>query len=269
MLGRQVSTMVTACLLALGCTFLPLARAQVSRQSDASGAPWPKLKLRSSSGAAAPDNSHQVPANALRIYRQAIHELHQGQTSAAEKDARRAIRLDERFADAYALEATASLVERNYALARTQAIQAAVADPRDQKAWVIAATADNYLGRYVEASAALGRIPEQDTGAWQIAYQWARAEAGQRNARQALEWSNRAALTAPPTFAPLHLLRASALLAEGQYGLAAGELETYLSLVAPDAPQHTELIQELRRLQKLTRSEQASQSTRACFKNAS
>ena len=246
--------------LELGCLLLPAARAQVSTQSVAPRSaaipqPKPTLKTRpkldDESASARPST---VPVKAIELYRKAVHELHQGQASAAAKDAQRAVSIDEKFADADALAATAGLMERNYTLARAEAIQAAQVDPRDEKAWVIAATADNYLGWYAEAVGALSHIPEQGRSTWQVAYQWARAAAGQGNVQQALEWSNRAALTASVNFAPLHLLRASSLLAENQYSLSAAELETYLSLIAPDAPQHSELEEELARLRRLATS---------------
>lgn len=217
-----------------------------------SPSPIPQLKMRSADLAFTV--RQESSPKALQLYRQAIHELHQGETSAAAKHSQQATRIDENFADAYALAATVSLVQRNYAFARTQAARASAINPRDEKAWVIGATADNYLGMYADAIAALSHIPEQDSGTWQVAYQRARAEAGQQNAREALDWSNRAALSAPQTFAPLHLLRASAFLAVNEYALCAGELETYLSLIAPDAPRHEELVDELHRVQMLAKN---------------
>lgn len=192
-----------------------------------------------------------VPPKALRLYLVAVHELHQGQASLAKNDSERAIRRDPQFADAYALKATASLVQRDYSRACAVAEQAVRIDPTDEKAWVIAATAENYLGQYEKAAAALAHVESPDQSTWQVAYQWARAEAGQQDSEKALEWSNRAALSAPSTFAPLHLLRASALLAVDKYNLSADELEIYLQLIAPDAPQYEELTQELHRLRKL------------------
>lgn len=255
---------VVACILEVGCLVLPQARAQISIQNLASSntsapSPAPGLKARTRLNSdAANQNQSEIPGKALRMYRQAVNELHQGQTAAAAKDAHRAIRIDEGFADAYALAATAALVQRNYPLAQAEAAQAVKIDAHDEKAWVIAATADNYLGLYTEAVAALNHVPQQDSGTWQVAYQRARAEAGQQNVQQALEWTNRAALTAPSTFAPLHLLRASALLAANQNALSAEELGTYLSLIAPDAPEHEELMDELHRLQNLAQSSSAT-----------
>lgn len=195
-----------------------------------------------------------VPAKALRSYRKAVQELHRGQTMSAGKDAERAIQGDRKFADAYALAATVSLVQQHFSSAQKRALQATQFDPQDEKAWVIAATAENYLGQYQEAAGALGHVQPSHRSTWQVAYQWARAEAGQGDAQQALEWSNRAALTAPSSFAPLHLLRASAMLAIHQYARSADELETYMHLIAPDAPQQQELAQELQRVRRLAES---------------
>ncbi len=162
--------------------------------------------------------------------------------------------LGPKFADAGALAATAALQQQQYERAYQEAADAVRIDPADEKAWVILATADNHLGEYVDAATALGHVRQQDQATWQVAYQWARAEAGQNQAQLALEWSNCAALTAPPTFAPLHLLRASALLAVNQYALAADELETYLQLMGANAPERASLEQELLRVRALVKS---------------
>jgi len=260
MARKHFSAMALACMLQMGWLLLPKAAAQASAASIAPTTPT--LKTRAAhEHQPATKGQRAISAQALQVYRRAVHELHQGETAAATKDAQRAIHLDENFADAYALSATAALIERNYPLAQAEAAQATQIDPQDKKAWVVAATADNYLGQFAKAAEALGHIPEQDQEAWQVAYQWARAEAGRQHAQQALEWSNRAALTAPSTFAPLHLLRASALLAANQYALSADELEAYLSLIAPDAPQHSELAVELRKLRALERNGVETQSS--------
>ncbi len=206
------------------------------------------------------DNAHPmgaeaaVPPKAMQWYLQAARELHEGQAVSAEKHALRAMHLGPKFADAGALAATAALQQQQYERAHQEAADAARIDPADEKAWVILATADNHLGEYVDAATALGHVRQQDQATWQVAYQWARAEAGQDHAQSALEWSNCAALTAPPTFAPLHLLRASALLAVNQYALAADELETYLQLMGANAPERALLEQELLRIRALVKS---------------
>ena len=81
-------------------------------------------------------------------------------TRLAQNDAERAIRQDPQFADAYALKATASLVQRDYSRAYAVAEKAVRIDPTDEKAWVIVATAENYLGQYEKAAAALARDAE-------------------------------------------------------------------------------------------------------------
>jgi tetratricopeptide (TPR) repeat protein len=249
--------LVSAAVIVLYCLCVPCALAQVS------GA-------KANAQRTLPDGSDpilvaQIPLadgglteagiqpKAMQIYRQAVRELHSGQARTAESDAQRAVKLDAKFADADALAATAALVQRQFNRANAEACEAVRIDANDEKAWVILATAENYLDRYGEAADALGHVRVQDQATWQVAYQWARVEAGEEHAVQALEWANRAALTAPPEFAPLHLLRASALLAAGQYARAADELETYLQLPGVHAPEHPELMEELRRLRKLSR----------------
>lgn len=184
-------------------------------------------------------------------YERGVKALGRGFAVEAENDALQGIALDKNFSDAYALAATAELAQKNFVLAQKNAQAAVDADRNNLKAYVILATADNYLGEYAKAVAALAPVEGVSARWWQIDYQRARAEAGLEHAQAALDWSNRAALQAPAYFAPLHLLHASALVAAEQYGEAADELETYLAIEGDKAPQRKELQRELGRLHML------------------
>lgn len=192
-----------------------------------------------------------IKPEAFELYRRAVEELHGGKSAAAEKDALRAVAADGKFADADALAATAALTQRQFARALTEANAAVHIDANDEKAWVILATADNHLAQYSDALAALSHVREEHRGTWQVAYQWARAEAGRNDAAETLDWANRAALTAPSDFAPLHLLRASALLAAGRRSQCADELEIYLQLLNRNAPERAGLMREMQRIRRL------------------
>jgi hypothetical protein len=187
---------------------------------------------------------------ARSAYARGVQALLAGQTKEAEHAAKEAIAEDRNFSDAYALAATAELSQRRFSEAQSLAQQAVRADAASVKARVILATADNYLGSYAAAVEALDPVQSAAARWWQAAYQRARAEAGLEHAQAALDWSNRAALLAPPEFAPLHLLHASALAAAAQYAQAAGELEAYLQIAGDAAPQRAELQHALDRLRE-------------------
>ena len=239
----------TAIAIVLCCLCAPCALAKhIAQNAKASSNPiltaqldWPVSSLVEAG----------IQPEAMRLYSQAVGELRRGQLGEAEKDARRAGELDATFADAEALAATAALSQRRFARACEEAGSATRINADDEKAWVILATADNYLAEYDDAIDALQHVREVHWTTWQVAYQWARAEAGLNNAAQTLEWANRAALSAPSGFAPLHLLRASALLAAKRNGQAADELETYLELLSRNAPERNGLTRELARIRSL------------------
>ncbi|HZC44235.1 MAG TPA: hypothetical protein VE195_08675 [Acidobacteriaceae bacterium] len=199
-----------------------------------------------------------IQPEAFATYQRAVHELHQGHAVIAEADANRALQRDPKFADAVALAATAALMQEQYARASAEATQAIQINAADEKAYVILATAQNYLGHYSDAANALSHVRTQDQQTWQVAYQWARAEAGQQHLPECLEWLNRAALSAPVNFAPLHLLRASVLLAMGDNERAAYELDIYLQFPSVNAEQRNLLTQELHRLRQLPASNAAA-----------
>ena len=227
-----------------GCLFIPVAVAQ-TLQFDAS---IPADNLTESG----------IQPDALQLYDRAVHELHQGHAVPAEADANRALQRDPKFADAAALAATAALMQEQFARAAAEATQAIQINANDEKAYVILATAQNYLGNYSAAADALRHVRPQEQQTWQVAYQWARAEAGLQRLPECLEWLNRAALSAPVNFAPLHLLRASALLATGDNARAADELDIYLQFPSVNATQRELLTQELHRLRQLPLSSAAA-----------
>jgi hypothetical protein len=236
--------------IALCCLCAPRAVAQPIPESTVAGNPDPILSAQLDLSESSLMESGIQP-EAVRMYLQAVRELRRGQPALAEKDARRAVVMDARFADADTLAATAALAQRQFARACDEAGDAARIDVNDEKAWVVLATADNYLAEYDDAIDALQHVRVEHWTTWQVAYQWSRAEAGLSNAAQTLEWANRAALTAPSGFAPLHLLQASALLAARRHGQAADELETYLQLLNRNAPEREGLTRELKRIRGL------------------
>ena len=228
--------------VALACLPIPVARAQSAAVSP------PGIKLTESG----------IEPEALQIYFRAVHELHQGHAVIAEADANRALQRDGNFADAAALAATAALMQEQFSRAATEATQAIQINANDEKAYVILATAQNYLGDYSAAADALRHVSPQDQQTWQAAYQWARAEAGLQHLPECLDWLNRAALSAPVNFAPLHLLRASALLATGDHARAADELDIYLQFPSVNSAERKRLTQELHRLRQLPPSNAAA-----------
>ena len=243
--------------IAFGCLSIPVALAQ-SQNANA--------EVTSQFDASTPTNAENltesgIQPDALQIYERAVHALHQGHAVIAEADANRALQRDPKFADAAALAATAALMQEQFARAATEATQAIQINAADEKAYVILATARNYLGDYSAAADALRHVRSQEQQTWQVAYQWARAEAGLQHLPECLEWLNRAALSAPVNFAPLHLLRASALLAMGDNARAADELDIYLQFPSANSAQRDLLTQELHRLRQLPQSSAASATT--------
>jgi tetratricopeptide (TPR) repeat protein len=242
--------------VALGCLSIPIALAQ-SAGSNANA------EMSSQFDASTPNNADNltesgIQPDAMQMYLRAVRELHQGHAVPAEKDANHALQMDPKFADAAALAATAALMQQQFQRAAAKATQAVQINAADEKAYVILATAQNYLGDYSAAADALRHVRPQEQQTWQVAYQWARAEAGLQHLPECLEWLNRAALSAPVNFAPLHLLRASALLAMGDNARAADELEIYLQFPSANPSQRDLLTQELRRLHLLPQSSAAA-----------
>ncbi len=227
------------------------SKTEANAAQNETGAIFSDNVIAEMAGASAGTGSGKQEAKARDLYANGVQALLRGHAAEAERDALKAAAADGKFSDAYALAATAELSQRKFSQAQTMAQKALTVDASNKKAYVILATADNYLGQYVDAEVALEHVQAESAQWWQISYQRARAEAGLDHVQAAVDWSNQAALQAPQSFAPLHLLHASALVAMTQYAQAADELETYLTLEGNAAPQRVELQRELERLREL------------------
>lgn len=223
---------------------------------SATTAPAPVLTLQLAPPAP-PEGRPAVSAKAATAYRRGVAALHKGKNAHAERDARRALRLAPSFAEAWALAATASLAQRDFKSATQQAATAVRLAPGMEAAWILLATAENHRGQYAEAMRALQHLPFTGNDPWQADYQRARAAAGLREGPAVLAYTNRAALAAPQAFAPLHLLRASAMADQGEYKNAAEELTLYIQLAGDRSPDHAALQQEVARLRALTQPKSA------------
>ncbi|MGA9958079.1 MAG: hypothetical protein WBQ06_07330, partial [Acidobacteriaceae bacterium] len=136
----------------LGCLSIPVTLAQTSNTNQNSQS----LQWDETASASAESLTESgIQPDALQMYDRAVHELHQGHAVLAETDANRALQKDPKFADAAALAATASLMQQQFLRASAEATQAIHINPADEKAYVILATAQNYLGDYSAAADAL------------------------------------------------------------------------------------------------------------------
>ncbi len=203
------------------------------------------------------EGSPRTNAGAAAAFQRGVRALHRGKGARAEHEARRALRLNPDFAEAWSLAATASLAQRNFGKAAQQAATAARLSPADATPWILLATAENHRGQYADAEGALEHVQFNGDEPWQADFQEARAAAGMGRGAEVLTWTDRAALAAPASFAPLHLLRASALAARGQYQIASDELEQYLRLAGTRDPQQSALRAEVTRLRGLAKADDA------------
>jgi hypothetical protein len=236
----------------LGAAIVCLGAAGTFAQS-VPAAPAPVLTMQLPL-AAAPEDTPPFNKRAAALYRRGADALRKGKNACAERDAQHAARLAPGFADAWALAATASLARRDFGAAEQQAATAVRLDPGMQTGWILLATARNHSGQYAAAQRALDHVEFAGEEPWQADYQRARAAAGLGEGPEVLAFSNRAALTAPAGFAPLHLLRASALAGQKQYRDAAEELALYLGLTGARSPEHAVLQQEAAQLQAMART---------------
>ncbi len=101
------------------------------------------------------------------------------------------------------------------------------ADANYAMAYMAMGAAMNDMGKYVEAARTLMRATVLDPTAWQAYFELAKSSLGQANYKDALNYVTKASQISQE-YAPIHLVKAHALLGLKMYQEAITELEVYL-----------------------------------------
>lgn len=170
----------------------------------------------------------RVPAKARKVYRKAEEALKKQKYDEAEKQVEEALQLFPPYADALTLRALLRMDEHRMPEAM-QDLQAAIkADASYPVAYIVMGAAFNQTSKFDDAVRALQRGISLNPASWQAYFELGKAYVGKGEFAEAVRYLDRAQQIAPDKYAPLHLVKAHALLAMKSYADAMAELEKYL-----------------------------------------
>ena len=186
-------------------------------------------------GSAAPgDNTvsvqhMMVPGKAQSALKHAREALARQRMEEAWKQVAKALAIYPQYAEALALRGILQLDQKNVDGARTDLEEAIKDDPGYAMAYVILGAAYNLQSQFDSAVRTLDRGVALSPTSWQGYYELGKAYLGQGDFEGSLRQLDKAQEFAPKAYAPLHLVKAHALLGLKDYTSAVTELEAYLA----------------------------------------
>ena len=184
---------------------------------------------------AAPDGSSsvsvaqfKVPDKARKLYEKGKEALQKSKLEDAKKYAEKALEVYPHFAEALTLRGILRMNDGQTADGMGDFDAAIKADPSYALAYTTMGAALNHAQKYQEASRTLLRAVSLQPSAWQAYYELAKSSLGEGDYKTALKQISKACEISQE-YAPVHLVKAHALLGMKMYQDAIGELELYLT----------------------------------------
>jgi tetratricopeptide (TPR) repeat protein len=202
---------------------------------------------------------YRVPQKARDAYHKAEVALAKKHSDEAAKQLAKALEIDANYAPALTLRGVLSLDAEHFEAAMNDFDQAVHADPNYPLAYTAMAAAFNQLKKFDEALRSADRAITLAPRSWQSYFEMAKAYVGKADYQHALQQTAKAQALSSVDYAPMHLLRAHAMLALKNYSEAINELEAFLTL-APQDPNSPAARQALEKVKAFTASATAPQA---------
>ena len=184
---------------------------------------------------AAPDGStsvsvaqFKVPDRARKLYQKGNEALQKNKLDEAKKYAEKALEIYPSFAEALTLRGILRLNDGSTDAGIADFDAAIKADPNYALAYTTLGAALNQMQKFGDATKTLLRAVSIQPRSWQAYYELAKASLGQGDYKNALKNVSKACEISQE-YAPVHLVKAHALLGLKMYQDAVGELELYLT----------------------------------------
>jgi tetratricopeptide (TPR) repeat protein len=179
---------------------------------------------------------YKVPGKARKSLQKAQDAFSKQDIERATKEIDKALELHPQFAEALTLRGIIKLDAEDNDGAIEDMSNAIKADPGYATAYIALGAAFNRAQRFDEALQTLDRGLAIDPMSWQGYFELGKARVSKGDYQGGLRSLDRAQSISADKYAPLHLVKAHALLAMKQYETAMLELQSFLSK-APQAPQ--------------------------------
>jgi tetratricopeptide (TPR) repeat protein len=201
-----------------------------------------RIRLNTSNAAAAQaDGNATVSIAEYKVPQKARDALHRAQIALtksrreeAEKQLAKALEIYPEYAAALTLHGVLSLDQDKTQTAVDDFDKAIHSDPSFALAYTGMAAAMNQLKKFDEALRSADRAVTLAPRAWQTYFEMAKAYVGKADYPTALKQLIKAQEFVPTDYAPIHLVRAHALMAIQNYNDAVNELQAFLSLAPQD-----------------------------------
>ena len=219
------------------------------------------LKIRLSTGDAAASQAdgkttvsiaeYRVPQKARDAFHKAEIALSKNRHDEVNKQLGKALEIWPSYAPALTLRGVMSLDGANPKAAIDDFDKAIHADPSFALAYTAMAAALNQLDKFDDALRSADRAITLAPRSWQPYFEIAKAYVGKADYQHALQQLAKAQGLNPKDYAPIHLVRAHAMLALKDYNTAMNELQIFLTL-APQDPNSTAARQTLEKVKAFT-----------------
>lgn len=193
-----------------------------------------RLPVSSAPGDGNPTNSvsvaqYKVPGKARDELKKAQEASEKGKSDDAEKHVAKALEIYPKYAEALTLRAILKMDAKNQDGAVADLQQAITYDENCALAYLVMGAALNMQSRFDDAIRALERGEALSPNSWQAYFEMGKALVGKAQYDAALRQLDRAQALMPKEYAPLHLVKAHAMLAINNYTDAMAELQQYLA----------------------------------------
>jgi tetratricopeptide (TPR) repeat protein len=177
---------------------------------------------------------YKVPQKARDALHKAEVALSKNKTEETSKYLAKALEIYPDYAPALTLRGVLSLDHSDATAAMSDFDKAIHCDPSFALAYTAMTAALNQLNKFDDALRSASRAITLAPRSWQTYFEMAKAYIGKADYQQALQQLSRAQSLSPADYAPIHLVRAHAMLALKEYGNAMNELQTFLTLAPQD-----------------------------------
>ena len=171
---------------------------------------------------------YRVPHKAREAFQKAQKALEKEKLADAEKQVNKALEIFPTYADALTLRALLHMDAGRSSQALDDLQNAIHNDPRYSLAYIVMGAVFNQNANFDDAVRTLQRGISLNPSSWQAYFELGKAFVGKGDFPIAIRNLDRALQMAPDAYAPLHLVKAHALLGLKSYTDAMTELEKYL-----------------------------------------
>jgi len=171
----------------------------------------------------------QIPNQARRAYERARQALAKQRVDDAWKELEKALAIDPGYAEALVLRGLLCLDRKEIPRAQADMEQAVRSDPGYAIGYIALATVYNAQSLFDDALRALDRGVTLAPTVWQGYFETGKADVGKGEFAAALQHFDKAQALLDAPYAPLHLMKAQAMIGLKLYDQAASELQAYLS----------------------------------------